>query len=121
MIICDQNTEYHEGFEPDFIFEACLDDLECIRKKINKMSKLELSVLGTTVNAAFVDEIIGNKIEFFVDENCSINKKYFRGKPVYHPSKLNQNNLTVIPYQGDSGMRIKDRFIKTYNGNFEVL
>jgi len=95
-----------------------------IKDSINKLRKIKndkISVLGSTVNAAFVDEVIGNKIEFFVDENYSINKKYFRGKPVYHPSKLNQNNLTVIPYQSDIGISIKDRFIKTYKGNFEVL
>jgi len=116
MIICDQNTEYHEGFEPDFIFEACLDDLECIRKKINKMSKLELSVLGTTINAAYVFTILGEKVKFFVDENVSDLSTKFLGKNVLHPSQLKDEDITILPYQNN--YEIKSRFETLYSGLF---
>ena len=116
MIICDQNTEYHEGFEPDFTFEACLDDLECIRKKINKMSKLELSVLGTTINAAYVFTILGEKVKFFVDENVSDLSTKFLGKNVLHPSQLKDEDITILPYQNN--YEIKSRFETLYSGLF---
>ena len=46
------------------------------------MKEENYAVLGTTVNVAFVDEIIGEKIDFFIDENDSKGKRIFRKSSV---------------------------------------
>ena len=71
------------------------------------------------MTAAFVDEIIGERIEFFVDEEPKT-KKIFRGKKVIHPKDLNESNHTILPY-GKSGIKIQERFQSMYNGSFGVL
>ena len=91
-----------------------------IRGLIQNIKDQNLAVLGTTVNAAFVDEIIGKRIHFFVDENLPKEGKTFRGKKVIHPKDLNFSNYTILPY-GGSGEIIKERFQKIYKGTFAVV
>ena len=79
-----------------------------------------LAVLGTTVNAAFVDEILGDSIKLFVDENPSKIGEVFRGKNVIHPTDLNDINHTLLPY-GESGLKIKEHFENLYEGMFTVV
>ena len=66
------------------------------------------------------DEIIGERIEFFVDEEHRNETKKFRGKKVFHPKDLNESNHTILPY-GESGVKIQKRFQSMYNGSFGVL
>ena len=79
-----------------------------------------MTVLGTTVNAAFVDEIMEGKIKFFVDENLSESKSTFRAKKVFSPKVLNSTNHTILPF-GESGIKIQERFEKLYGGRYTVV
>ena len=87
---------------------------------MEKINDQNLAVLGTTVNAAFVDEMIGQRIQSFVDENLSKIGKTFREKNVVHPKNLNDISHTILPY-GESGIKIRERFEKLYGGRFTVI
>ena len=104
----------------DNLFEDNIETLNRMKLQLENMNHQNLTVLGTTVNAAFVDEIIGGQIEFFVDENSSKEGKTFRGKEVLHPKILNILNHTILPY-GESGIKIHERFEKLYSGIFMVV
>ena len=72
------------------------------------------------MSAAFVDEIIGERIQFFVYENLSNFGETFRGKKIVHPENLNDTNHTILPF-GKTGLMIQERFEKLYNGIFTVV
>ena len=104
----------------DQIFEHNIETIERILDQLVKMNQQNLAVLGTTVNAAFADEILGEKLTFFVDENLSKIGEKFRGKNIVHPKNLNHKNHTLLPF-GESGINIKNKFDKLYNGTFSVI
>ena len=104
----------------DNLFEDNIVTLNRIKVQLENMNHQNLTVLGTTVNAAFVDETLGGQIEFFVDENSSKEGKMFRGKKVLHPKYLDILNHTILPY-GDSSIKIKERFEKLFSGIFLVV
>jgi len=108
------------NFEQDSIFERNIQILKEVKDKLYLIDGNQLAVLGTTVNAAFVDEVIGERIEYFVDENLSNRGKIFRGKHVVHPNSLNKKHRTILPY-GESGLRIKERFNSLYRGEFILI
>jgi len=103
----------------DNLFEKNIEILNSIKLRLEKSNDKELAVLGTTINAAFVDEIIGHKINYFVDENI-IREKTFRGKKVVHPKDLDNSISTILPY-GESGLKIKKRFQKLYKGKYNLI
>ena len=47
------------SFKKDHLFEQNIETIKCLKGKLEKMNNQNLAVLGTTVNAAFVDEIMG--------------------------------------------------------------
>lgn len=108
------------NYEEDNIFAQNIQAIDHTKDKLQNISHQNLTVLGTTVNAAFVDEIIGERIQFFVDENVSMSGKMFRGKKVLYPKNLNTKNHIILPYW-DSGNKIKERFEKEYKGTFTVI
>lgn len=110
----------YTNYKPDIVFEQNIHAIDHVKEQLKKITHQNLAVLGTTVNAAFVDEIIGDKIEYFVDENPSKAEKNFRGKKVLHPKDLNVENHTILPH-GESGIKIKERFEKLYKGTFTVV
>ena len=109
-----------DSYEESNLIEENIETINHVNKQLRNIKGNSLTVLGTTVNAAFVDEIIGKRIQFFVDENTSKTGKIFRGKNVVHLRDLNDTNHTILPY-GESGIIIKDRFENIYNGNFKVV
>ena len=84
------------------------------------MKEENYAVLGTTVNAAFVDEIIGEKIDFFIDENDGKGKRIFRKKRVVNPRELDAKTKIILPY-GESGIKIKERFENNYKGIYILI
>jgi len=76
-----------------------------------------VGVLGTTSAAAFVDSVVQPNVKFFIDENPKRIGLKFHGKNVLDPSELNHDAVVVIPY-GESGVKIKERFSRQYNGQF---
>jgi hypothetical protein len=108
------------SYKENNLFEDNIEIINCVKEKLENINDQNLTVLGTTVNAAFVDEIIGKRTHFFVDESLSNLDKKFRGKNVAHPSDLNDTSHTILPY-GDSGIKIQERFEKLYKGTFSVV
>ena len=106
--------------EEDNVFTQSIQAINDSQSELQFISHDNLTVLGTTVHAAFVDEIIGERIEFFLDEEQRNETKIFRGKKVFHPKDLNESNHTILPY-GESGVKIQKRFQSMYNGSFGVL
>lgn len=73
--------------------------------------------LGTTVNAAFADSILGTRNQGFVDENMRQGQGVFRNKPIKHPSELSKDATVLIPYF-ERSKHIAYRFRNTYFGRF---
>jgi len=105
----------------DDIFEKNINQLKKIQKKIKKMFQYnQFSLLGTTINAAFVDDTLKYRVKNFLDENNKKKKKVFRGKKIIHPRKLKNNDNIILPYSGYKNKIIK-KFKKRYKGNFYSL
>ena len=78
------------------------------------------TVLGTTVNAAFVDSILKDRIAYFSDENPAAVGTRFRGKNVVHPSTVPKSDLMIMPY-GEGGPGIAKRFSVSYEGRYQCV
>jgi len=108
------------SYKENNLFEDNIEMINCVKEKLENINDQNLAVVGTTVNAAFVDEIMGENIKFFVDENLLESKSTFRAKKVIHPKDLIEDSHTILPY-GDSGIKIQERFEKLYKGTFSVV
>lgn len=106
---------FHDISNP---LEKGLKKLELMEEKSNDRAlPSRVYVLGTTVNAAFIDSLLNNKMKAFVDENEEKVGRQLRSKPVAHPRSLGKEDFVVIPY-GKSGQWIQERMEKEYTGNF---
>ena len=97
--------------------------LNQVKQRLGSISQSKVCVLGTTTTAAFVDSILGKRIQFFVDEN--VNDKNdgvrFRGKRVIAPAVLDASAHLILPY-GSANGRIKKRFARDYHlKSFELI
>ena len=119
LLIAAQFNEVSDlsRFEKDNTFKKNINKLNIVKKNLENLDDREYTVLGTTVNAAFVDEIIGNKIKYFVDEDRSKVGNIFRGKKIIDPRDLKAKYQTLLPF-GNMSENIHERFIKKYKGNF---
>ena len=95
--------------------------IEYLQKCVSRLRFINqpVAVLGTTGNAAFVNNILGDQVEFFVDENINRLTR-FLGKIVVHPSTLDKTTLLILPY-AQSGKRIEKRFKATYQARLLVI
>ena len=109
-----------DEFKNDYTYENCIKKLNNIKDALLGINSNNIIVLGTTVNAAFVDEILNDKINFFIDENKSSLGKEFRGKKVIHPSDINSSYDIILPY-GELSKNIRDRFKNKYGGNYKII
>ena len=111
----------HVGYIEDSQIYQCVEYLNSMVTKLNKISNnSRIGVLGTAVNAAFVDSVLGEKVVFFADENDNRVGSKFRNKEVLHPQSLDHSDLLIIPY-GRSSQQIKERFQNEYKGRFVSL
>jgi hypothetical protein len=114
-------SEPATGPAADRILCDCLSHLdEKARQLAHMKSGGQVSVLGTTFSAAFVDNLLGDAVFQFVDEALRHDRSQFRAKPVAHPRELGERDLLVIPY-GASGGRIQERFRQQYRGRTVVV
>ena len=65
------------------------------------------------------DEIMGEKIKYFVDENMLTNGGKFRGKNIYHPSHMKQNDNILIFLE--NSISIKQRLSNLYKGKYIII
>ena len=121
LIVAKKNDSVNlESYKENNLFEDNIEIINRVKEELENINDQNLTVLGTTVNAAFVDEIIGRRIHFFVEENLSKPDKKFRGKNIAHPNDLNDTSHTILPY-GKSGIKIQERFENLYKGTFTVI
>ena len=84
-------------FRKDKNFENSLKKNKILEEKISDYKGTKLLILGTTINAAFANEILENQ-NIFVDENQLKVGKYFRNNKVFHPSKVEKNRKVMLNY-----------------------
>lgn len=112
------------GLEPRAA-AAMRDDLSAGVRRIAELaqrleelaSNATVGVLGTTIDAAFVDQCLGPRVAFFVDENPRKVGTAFHGKPVVHPRSVTTRDLVVIP-MGAAGEAVRNRFARQYAGSY---
>ena len=120
LLIIAKKGQSSTVIKEDNLFEKNIEKINLFRYELEKINEQNLAVLGTTINAAFVHEIIGQRIQFFVEENISKIGKTFRGEEVVNPKYLNDTSHTLLPY-GELGYKIQERFQSKYNGDFKVV
>ena len=99
-------------YQNDKHLSSCCDYLYNVVSLLkNSFFKKPIGVLGTTLNAAFINNIIDDTIDFFVDENHTNVGKQFHGKKVIHPDMLDGSETILIPY-GNSSKLIYDKLKK---------
>jgi trans-aconitate methyltransferase len=116
VLIIAELAEYNRPMSPNYdsLVEENVHYLDEMKIKLENLSaESNLAVLGTTVNAAYVDTILREKISFFVDENPNMIGKCFRGKKTMHPKDLSKKDTLIIPF-GKSNHMIEERFKKRY-------
>lgn len=97
---------------------CCVEYLDDIAGELNEIPEVSrIEILGTTINAAFINSVLDNKVDFFVDENLDKVDSLFYNKKVIHPDSLDESDITVIPY-GETGHKINERFTNKYRGRF---
>lgn len=100
---------------------AGLSRLAEVAERLKKLVVHEaVGVLGTTIDAAFVDQCLHSRVAFFVDENPGKVGKTFHGKPVIHPRSIGEKDVVVIP-MGAAGEAIRARFSGQYSGYYECV
>ena len=122
IIIAKKNSikDKKKNLKIDNIFTKSLKKVESMKKKLIYLKINKLIVLGTTINAAFVDEILSNKIKMFIDEQASNMNSFFRKKKIIHPHKLKENNYIILPYEKKNKLILK-KFKNKYSGNFYLI
>jgi SAM-dependent methyltransferase len=110
----EEGTTIFEFAEDRAVFES----IEYLRDTVKALKDLplgntEYSVLGTTSEAAFVNNILGSNVRSFTDENPSKCDSTFLGKPVNGPTVLDEGVTLIIPY-GNTGKTIADRLRKSH-------
>ena len=121
VLVAKKNkTIIAKAFVLDTTVENTIEILEGKRKKLLNVSGSKLSVLGTTINAAYVDEVLRDRIWCFLDENLEKIGTMFRGKNVLNPKQLTREQDTILPY-GETGHMIEKRFKRLYKGVFSVV
>ncbi|MDM8536544.1 methyltransferase domain-containing protein [Desulfobacterales bacterium HSG17] len=106
--------EYKQGA----ILYSSLSYFQDVKKKIEAVEHGgRIGVLGSTINAAFINFLLKGENSFFVDENISRVGDEFYGKKIMHPMQLKDSDLVILPYK-ETGERIKKKFVNKYRGTF---
>ena len=104
----------------DLSFENSIKKIIKIKKYILRYFKLPIYVLGTTVNAAFIDEILSKKVIAFIDEKKITKKSTLRNKKIFHPNHLTKEDTTILPFSPES-KDILHKFNVKFKGIFKLL
>ncbi|PPR11172.1 MAG: hypothetical protein CFH41_01273 [Alphaproteobacteria bacterium MarineAlpha11_Bin1] len=83
-------------------------------------SKPADGILGTTIEAAFLDEELGGRTRFFVDENPKRIGQTFRGRQILHPQDVTASSVVLVPL-GSQTVPVAERLSAKYSASFVVL
>jgi len=117
--IAKKSKKKFRNLKKDNTIEENIQYLKKVSRKLERYSTTSknIVVLGSTANAAFVNEILGEKISAFVDEHPGKVGKIYYNKKIISPSNLTDSDLILIPYK-DTGKEIKERMMKQYKGEY---
>jgi SAM-dependent methyltransferase len=102
----------------DAAVEQALDYLEAMTGKLEGLSQgTRTGVLGTTVDAAFVNSVLGERAAFFVEENEKKIGATFHGKPVLSPADVSATDRVILP-MGEAGEALSSRLSGAYEGEY---
>jgi hypothetical protein len=104
----------------DDLFVNNIKNIKRFKEQLESIYFQNIAVFGTTVNAAFVEEIMGERVLYFLDENPSKIGRPFRGKNVLHPKEISENNHIILPY-GKLGKKIRERIFFVCGSTFSVI
>lgn len=98
--------------------EHVIGQLSSLIDKAKSIStEKRLGILGTTIEAAFVKTLLGERISFFVDENPARVGTDFYENHVLNPKQLSENDCVFIPIS-DGADNIKKRLTAIYPAEF---
>ncbi len=122
LVISSPESQRSDGYaESDDSLRAGLSRLADMTAQLRtRVTGDAVGVLGTTIEAAFVEQRLGSRVMFFVDENPRKVGGKFHDKPVIHPRSLQEDDLVVIP-MGDAGESIRARFVRQYKGSYVCI
>jgi SAM-dependent methyltransferase len=90
------------------------------QKTVARVNSRTVNVLGTTIDAAFVGGVLGDKLADFIDEApCPVDARLL-GRPIRHPRTLAANECTVVPF-GSHASVLLQRLQAQYNGEFILI
>jgi len=82
-----------------------------IIKKINKLpGDMKLGCLGTSIAGTWLRAQIGQRLEFFVDEDESRQGKKHFGLPILSPSELDKDAYVFLTFPYPVALEISKRF-----------
>ncbi len=94
-----------------------LDDLAA---RLRAIPGRELAVFGTTIEAAFACNVLGERASRCVDENPDKQGHQFNGLPVVPPGGLDPGNTCVVP-MGREAAPLVERLSAQYPGRFLLV
>jgi SAM-dependent methyltransferase len=90
------------------------------QRTVAQVNSRTVNVLGTTIDAAFVGGVLGDKLADFIDEApCPVDARLL-GRPIRHPRTLAANECTVVPF-GSRASALLQRLQAQYNGEFILI
>ena len=87
-----------------------------IRDVGRSIKNQKVHILGTTIFAAFIHELMPDNVIGFVDENQDKDGTEFRGLPVHHP-RANSPEQRILVEPMSDGM-LEERLNRLYSGRF---
>jgi hypothetical protein len=97
---------------------SALDELA--QKTVALVNSRTVNVLGTTIDAAFVGGILGNKLADFIDEAPGPVDARLLGRTIRHPRTLAADECTVVPF-GSRSSALLQRLREQYHGEFILV
>ena len=107
----------------DRLEHACRE-LDSFVKKVEALSdegpQCPWHILGTTIDAAFVFYILGDRAGDFIDEMPIGENHMFQGRPVRHPADLGSDERAILPL-GPAATTVLKKFQDTYDAKFALI
>jgi len=107
---------------PDRAIDRATKQLFAMKHTVSSLgsSGHRWNILGTTIDAAFVADVLGRAAGDFLDESPFEHGASFHGHPIRHPRSLNEGESTILPL-GEAATAALDRFRSEYRGRFVLV
>ena len=111
-------ADERQDFQTNASIESALAYLDAMREKLESLSKdSRIGVLGTTIDAAFVDSVLGDEVAFFMEENEEKVGGIFHGKPILSPDEVAASDWVLLP-MGEMAETVSARLSREYEGRY---